>query len=191
MSKNKKTKQTKTLIEKLVDASWDRDNRAITVMSEEPDSWPQLAEAMRRIGAGSGVNLDYSLDTVQVLEDLLLEARPLLAPIGAMCACIAGCYLGETLVRSLGGKWLYRAEGLPYVELRNGMFRANVIGKCSRLLRTGERGQHSLVAMVNAAQDFSRYSEEEVKAFMDKLNSGDAVHADGYTVRNSSDGHAE
>jgi len=188
--KNKKMKHTPTTIEDLVDRSWELHDRIITAISETPDIWPQLAEVMPRIGAGSGVNLDYSLDSIQVLEDLLLQARPLLTPFRTMCAYIAGCYFGETLIRNLGGSWEYRAEDWPYAQSGNGFFSANVIGKCSRLLRTGERDEEGLVALADVFKDFSRYSTEEMQAFMDKIHADETIHTDGYTVKSSGDAHA-
>lgn len=62
---------------------------------------------------GGGVDLDFSADSIPLLETLFRNSDPLLSMPQLperqrdLLVFYAGCYLGETLVRNLGGVWRF------------------------------------------------------------------------------------
>ena len=79
-------------------------------MTEDAQALAELAAACAdRVGAGFGVRLDYSVESLAGLDDVcatLLEDGPLAEPGLDDWFRLVGAYTGEVLVRAYGGRWI-------------------------------------------------------------------------------------
>ena len=93
--------------------------RAMQERDEEIVRWAaQAAQALVATAAREGAELDYTRESVARLEDLLRgpladrrpwrRGRP--ARKYAALAMLCGAYVGEVLVRELGGRWAFSEQ---------------------------------------------------------------------------------
>ena len=79
----------------------------------------QLAEACVRLFGGLGVALDYSPESLALVDDFLGKARQGSEDDLTNALRAAGAYVGEVLVRHLGGAWR-NVEGSPIEAVASG-----------------------------------------------------------------------
>ena len=102
----------------------------------------------------SRVELDYSPGSLKYLDSLIpsdgeVEREP---PEGVILAM--GCYLGETIIRHLGGRWSWEGPdaGLTQPHVQIGTQKVNVFGKVRKRFRYGESDSLAWFYQVVAAQ---------------------------------------
>ena len=95
------------------------------------------------------IELDYSPASIRFVNDMILKWRKIGEPVdrSAMPLLLLGMYLGEVIIRNLGGKWVATerladeiassAGGAPFLlELLDGRI-CNPIQRTMRLMLTG------------------------------------------------------
>jgi hypothetical protein len=89
-----------------------------------------------------GLVLDFSTDSIPLLEDWIHEGfdPPGTTHVGDMLVAGVGCYLGEVIVRTIGGSWSPAGE-INHIGVVDATF---PLAKATKRFRSGER--HSLVA---------------------------------------------
>lgn len=96
--------------------------------------------------ASGGLLLDYSLDSLRVLDDLIARYMPKLRTDPAEVAEVVGAYVGEVFRRRLGYRWCWQAgvvrlvgaEGRPVLDPVERARRRLVHGRRFSLRRYGE-----------------------------------------------------
>jgi hypothetical protein len=85
-----------------------------TVLAEPPQAVKELAAAAMRFVQGKyGITLDFTSDTLSLLDQYVRDARAevLLLPSSLdLIANAVGCYWGEVLRRTFGGEWEARGD---------------------------------------------------------------------------------
>lgn len=93
----------------------------------------------------SGLSLDYSPESLKIVDSFLEEARSRPREEVAALVVAVGCYVGEVVCRHLGGQWrdiadtsMGKVASAPVVvELPGEMF-CNPLGKVAKRLNQGE-----------------------------------------------------
>jgi uncharacterized RDD family membrane protein YckC len=104
------------------------------------------AEAVQSSREELGIELDYSIESLEtldrILNDVHVSGRKSREMGGAVI--IFGCYLGEVIIRKLGGKWLRAADagftaatGFPIVLWLSENFSCNPLGKVAKRIDNG------------------------------------------------------
>ena len=104
------------------------------------------AEAVQSSRDKLGIELDYSIESLETLDRLLndLHASGRKSRDLGGAVILFGCYLGEVLIRKLGGKWV-RAEdagytaatGFPIVLWLSEDLSCNPLGKVAKRIDNG------------------------------------------------------
>jgi hypothetical protein len=107
---------------------------------ESVDQCREYAELCVRLAHKlNQVELDYSPESLNKLDQIIRTSWHS-GESPEQVIAVMGCYLGETIIRTLGGHWSWEAPspGLtrPYVQV--GAARLNVIGKVAKRFRGGE-----------------------------------------------------
>ena len=107
--------------------------------SERPspfrDEAATFVEIMRELAPE--VQLDYSPASLQSLEEFIASRfdPPGSAFVGESLPVGVGCYLGEVVIRNLGGRW--SADGAAHVVGVGGVERTYPIGKARKRFANG------------------------------------------------------
>ncbi|QQR92509.1 MAG: hypothetical protein IPJ89_05175 [Candidatus Iainarchaeum archaeon] len=83
------------------------------------------------------VNLDYSIDSLELVDKWILAQRA----SGSMnkdIVVLAGCYLGEVIVRNLNGKWEFGFAGEYGLQVDIKGAKGNIMGKVAKLIKNGQ-----------------------------------------------------
>src|SRR4051812_12703106 len=104
------------------------------------------AEAVQSSREKLGIELDYSIESLETLDRILNEVHVSGRKSQEMggAVLVFGCYLGEVILRKLGGKWL-RAEdagyaavtGFPIVLRLSEDLSCNPLGKVAKRIDNG------------------------------------------------------
>lgn len=117
-----------------------------------PEAAPKHAELCVSMARSvSGVELDYSVESLEVLDGIIegLRREGVVEEQMGETLFAFGCYLGEVFVRQAGGRWCL-AEGTPMegvtgfpliIQLGSSSY-CNPIGKAFKRLREGN--EHNL-----------------------------------------------
>jgi hypothetical protein len=116
-------------------------------LAPEPGNAPALAQRIVEVALSvDGVKLDYSPQSLQKVDEIVLRFRKdgqTFEHVGET-VFLLGCYVGEVLIRNVGGSWQLpddhaRKIGFEMMGVRTtkGGF-WNPIGKTIRLLEKGE-----------------------------------------------------
>lgn len=84
----------------------------------------QLDDECKRIAEGYAelckdrydVQLDFSPESIEILDRYLAETFPEGCTFNTTIVSVAA-YVGETLRRSIGGKWIQPSQGPPFVDI--------------------------------------------------------------------------
>jgi hypothetical protein len=105
------------------------------------------AETLVRQAAASGHTLDYSSESLAVLDELLAVSDPQLEETSTgqrdLVIFYTGCYLGEVLVRTLGAQWQLTedwAEAALLLAADQGGIQVRPFEKIHRRLTEGPEG---------------------------------------------------
>lgn len=125
------------------------------------------AETLVRQAAAGGQNLDYSRESLAVLDALLALSDPLYEvsrdPQRDLVIFYTGCYLGEVLVRTLGAQWQlteHWAEASLTVADAHGGIEVRPFEKLQRRLTEGSEGNLLLSYWDGLAEHITRLSRQ-------------------------------
>ena len=125
------------------------------------------AETLVRQVAAGGQALDYSRESLAVLDELLALSDPLYEvssdPQRDLVIFYTGCYLGEVLVRTLGAQWQlteHWGEASLRVADAHGGIEVRPFEKLQRRLTEGGEGNLLLSYWDGLAEHITRLSRQ-------------------------------
>ena len=126
-----------------------------------------VAKAAVAIMQAEGHPLDFSLDSLEMIDDRIEQFRQEGETADSMPATMTGMgiYVGEVLLRTLGrGEWVEDRNLGPWPSLKIGDIVANPIGKCMKRLDSGKAD--SVRAFAEALVAMAAKSVEEILTYV-------------------------
>jgi hypothetical protein len=113
------------------------------MVSDDAVDWtqgaPECADAFVSICTQRGLTLDYSPASLNLVDSLVAGGAEGDAEPAGEFLLMAACYVGEVIIRELGGTWVLAepSDQLPSVRLAKNGGICNPVGKVIKLYRGG------------------------------------------------------